>query len=147
MHWHGKIIFTVVTVTVAILTALVACGGAPVPDEEQIETLIQKNLEANEKDDSRALYELYAPSNRDACPFDRFVKAAGIDTGISDILDPLGSDVTYSDLEIEITGDSALASFVLQVDTTDVPLSDLSFVKEGKWFFDMSPDTLTACGD
>lgn len=146
MFWHHKEMLIAAALAVGIVLTVAACGGSP-PAEEQIETLIERNLEANDNDDFEALYELFAPSNRGECPLERYIEISGIDSGIGGI-EPKAEDVevTFSDLEIEVMEKTARASLVLHFDTAEVPLTDVRFVKEGsKWYFEMPAEILEAC--
>ena len=140
MSWRKSGLLIAAALTVCAVLVVAACGKSP-PADVQIKGLIERDLEANENDDVEAIYQLFAPSQREQCPYERYQDIA--DTGGSQSFE---DNVTYSDLKMEITGETARASFIVLFDSAKVPLTDVAFVKEGStWYFEMSADTLEAC--
>ena len=128
---------------IAILV-LAACNGQRLSNEEQIKQMLEANLNANEENDPLTIYEQYAPSQREGCPYKAFLdQVINGGTGEGDI------SLSYSDFNVEIMDDRAEATYALQLDGTTVRDKDeplVVFLREGgSWYFKMPQVDLDAC--
>ncbi|MCH7699588.1 MAG: nuclear transport factor 2 family protein [Chloroflexi bacterium] len=130
----------VVAAALALLFAL-ACGGGDGAfsggsDEAQVRAVLERETKLIRQGDWRDLWELLSPQTREQCPYGEFLSDLQGDLVFFRALVGDPDKIGISEVEIEVVGDTAFASYITTIEGEDVDFNENDiFVKvDGRWY-------------
>jgi hypothetical protein len=133
-------------VTTALPVVLCCCSGnsgvSGLSDEAQVRRILELELELMRGHDWRELYELYSPALHEECSYDEFLGAWQYSSDV-DLY-----TLDYDDLEVQVEGTRAYATYILTYGGEDVHAAseqdpDIFIRIDGRWYDEV--DSHTKC--
>ncbi len=134
----GGIAALVAVVVVLVLALGSGDGGLGLgrSDEDQVRNVLKREIEAFNKRDLRAAYELLAPQDRERCTYEEVERQIESAIGLLFVFSGDIPTMALSDIRVEVNGNTATAAFTVKADGEVLSVeSDDQFVKvDGRWY-------------